>query len=496
MLTVTEYKSFDGIGLADLIKQGDISARELLDVSISCIEKSNPDLNAVIHKLYDQAYRSTELAIPTGTFQGVPFLLKDLISDCADTPLTFGSQFAKNWVSAFDCELVRRMKNAGLVIVGKTNTPEFGLSPVTEPSLYGATRNPWNTSYTPGGSSGGSASAVAAGMVPMAHGGDGAGSLRIPAAFCGLFGLKPSRGRTPTGPAVMRIWQGMVVEHAITRSVRDSAAMLDALCGPELGSPIALPKPQQSFLSSLDEPIASLRIAVSDEPFFQSTVHPDYKYAIKKAAQLCESLGHKVEIAAPKLNYSDVLLAFMIVIAADTAANIKMLAKAMQQKADYSLLETATAVLCEVGEHFNAKDFVWASHVLDMASRSFAEFFLNYDVLLTPTMPVPPLKIGEFKPAKWEKNLLEFLRHVPYGPLLRRLTKEVARKNFAFTPFTPLFNITGQPAMSVPMYLDQQGLPIGIHFAARFMDEKTLFQLAKQLESAQPWNQPLVSYSA
>lgn len=489
MLTFAEYESFDGIGLANLVKNGVISPVELLNSAIERIENCNPALNAVIYKMYDEAQASVKKNIPNGTFQGVPFLLKDLITDYAGTPLHFGSHFADGWISPFDSELVQRMKKAGLIILGKTNTPEFGLSPVTEPALFGPTKNPWDLTRSPGGSSGGSAAAVAAGMVPMAHGGDGAGSIRIPAAFCGLFGLKPSRGRTPTGPAVMRIWQGMVVEHAITRTVRDSAAMLDATCGPELGSPISLPTPEVSFLQTLETPVRKLRIAVSDEPLFPSETDPEYKDAIKKAAKLCESLGHHVEIAAPKFNYDDVLVAFMIVIAADTAANIKVLANAMKRKADYAELETATAVLCEVGDHFSAKDFVWASHVLDMAGRMFAEFFTRYDILLTPTMPAAPPKIGEFKPAKWEKNLLEFLRHVPYGPLLRKLTKEVARKNFAFTPFTPLFNITGQPAMSVPLYWDRQGLPIGIHFAGRYADEATLFQLARQLEQAQPWDQ-------
>ncbi len=494
MSTFTEYESFDGLGLANLVKSGVISPEELLKAAIERIEKLNPKINAVIYKMYDQARATVKQSIPQGIFHGVPFLLKDLLADYEGVPLQFGSRFAKGWISPNDSELVRRMKNAGLIVVGKTNTPEFGLSPLTEPKLFGPSHNPWDLTRSTGGSSGGSAAAVAARMVPMAHGGDGAGSLRTPAAYCGTFGLKLSRGRTPAGPNVMRIWQGMVVEHVITRTVRDSAAMLDVLSGPELGSPISLPKSEKSFLSELENPLSKLRIAVTDQPFFPGEVDAEYKTALQQAALLCETLGHQVEWVAPKINQNDILLAYMILIAADTSAGIQMLADALGNKADYSLLETPTAVLYEVGEHFSAKDFVWASHVLDMAGRQLAEFFLNYDILLTPTMATPPPLIGEFKPHIWEQNILEFLRRVPYGPLLRNLTKKMAGKYFAFTPFTPLFNITGQPAMSVPLYWDKAGLPIGIHFAGRFGDEMTLLQLAKQLEMALPWDNKYPSF--
>lgn len=499
MSTFSEYESFDGLGLANLVKNGVVSPVELVKAAIEQIEKNNSKINAVIYKMYDEALAVAERPLPDGIFQGVPFLLKDLLADYKDMPLQFGSRFAEGWVSPHDSEMVRRFKNAGLIVVGKTNTPEFGLSPVTEPELFGPTHNPWNLKYASGGSSGGSAAAVAARMVPMAHGGDGAGSIRIPSAYCGTFGLKPSRGRTPTGPAVMRIWQGMVVEHAITRSVRDSAAMLDVLAGPEIGSPISLPAHKKSFLSELNNSPGQLRIAITSTPFFPGeVVSLEYKNALKNTALLCETLGHRVDEITLKINYDDVLLAYMIVIAADTSAGIKMLADAMQDKADYSKLETTTAVLCEVGEHFSAKDFVWASHVLDMTGKQLAEFFLNYDVLLSPTMAMQPPRVGELQPHVWEKNVLEFLRRIPYGPFLRKLTKQMAGKFFAFTPFTPLFNMTGQPAMSVPLYWDKSGLPIGMHFAGRLGDELLLLQLAAQLENALPWDkkQPAISNSS
>lgn len=486
----SEYESFDGLGLANLIKTGVIAPAELLEAAIERIELHNPRINAVITKMYDQARRTVKKNIPAGPFQGVPFLLKDLLADYKDAPLQFGSRFAEGWVSQKDSELVKRIKQAGLIVVGKTNTPEFGLSIVTEPELFGPTRNPYDVTRTAGGSSGGSAAAVAARMVPMAHGSDGAGSLRIPAAYCGLFALKPSRGRTPTGPEMMRFWQGMVVEHAVTRSVRDSAALLDVFSGPELGSPIALPKNNASYLDALSERCASLRIAVCRDPFFKTDVpvHPEYQTALKRAGQLCEELGHKLEFISPVINVDDVLHAYVIIIAAETASCLHLLADRMGQKINYTRLETATAVLCEVGESFTARDYAWANYILDMAGRDMEEFLTRYDVIMTPTMLTPPPLIGELQPDRVEKNILQLLRHVPYAPLLRKVTEQLASRYLSLTGFTSLFNISGQPAMSVPLYKDSLGLPIGIQFAGRVGDEKTLLQLAAQLEKAQSWD--------
>lgn len=489
MATFSDYESFDGLGLAHLVQNDIVTPTELLNAAIERIEQRNPALNAVIYKMYDQARSTIQNEIPCGLFQGVPFLLKDFLADYSGVPMRFGSRIAHDYISPHDSELVKRFKKAGLVILGKTNTPEFGLSPTTEPELFGPTLNPWDLTKSAGGSSGGSAVAVASGMVPMAHGGDGAGSLRIPAAYCGVFGLKPSRGRTPAGSSVMRIWQGMVTEHVITRSVRDNAAMLDVLSGPELGSLIALSKPQESFLECLDNPLSPLRIGVIQKPFFPSAVDPEYSEATRKAGVLCQDLGHRVDLASFNINSEEVALAYLIVVTAETAATIKTVAESLKSKPKYNELEAATAVLCEVGQHFSAADFAWATHILDMTGRKSAEFFENYDVLLTPTMATPPPMLGKFKPDRLEKNLLELLRRVPYGPLLRKLAERTSTKHFSFVPFTPLFNITGQPAMSVPLYWDKQGLPIGIQFAGRYGEEKTLLQLAHQLEKAQPWAQ-------
>jgi amidase len=487
MTTFTDYEAFDALGLAALVKRGVVSPQELLAAAIERIEERNPHLNAVIYKMYDQANATLNQPLPTGIFQGVPFLLKDFLADYAGVPLSSGSRFTQNWVPEQDGEIVTRIKNAGLVVVGKTNVPEFSLDIVTESSLFGPCRNPWDLTRSAGGSSGGSAAAVAAGIVPMAHGNDGAGSIRIPAAFCGLFGFKPSRGRTPSGSALMRLWENLVVEHVLTRSVRDSAAMLDVLAGPELGSSIALPPVNISYLNCLNEPLAPLKIALMQEPFFIAGINEEQTKAAHKAALLCEDLGHHVENVNLEMNSSDVAVAYIIVTAGEMAATIKRFSEKLGRKAKPQDLENSTAVLCKIGEHISAADFAWAVSVLDEASRSMAQFFQTYDVLITPTMGISPPKIGELNPNIFEQGILELLSRVPFPPLLRKTMEHAAAKKFAYLPYTPIFNISGQPAMSVPLFWDSYNLPLGIQFAAKVGDEARLLQLAYQLEQACPW---------
>lgn len=482
-----EYESFDGIGLADLVKRGVISPAELLEVAIDRIEEKNPALNAVIYKMYDEAKAQLRGNIPPGPFQGVPFLLKDLLTEYAGVPLSSGSRFTQHWIPEQDNELVKRIKQAGLIVLGKTNVPEFGLSSVTEPALFGPTRNPWDHTRSSGGSSGGAAAAVASGMVPMAHANDGAGSIRIPAAYCGLLGFKPSRGRTPTSSVMMRLWENLVVEHVITRSVRDSAAMLDVLAGPEIGSTISLAAPQSSYLDCLTKPFRQLRIAVTDKAFFPSVVSEEIIVGTQNAAELCRDLGHLVSPVSLSIDSADVALAYVIVTAGEMAACIKRFSEKMGSKPKHHDLETQTSVLCHIGDNISAADYAWASGVLDNAARHLAKFFLDYDVLLTPTMNATAPKIGEFAPTPFELNMLELLARMPLAPLLKKAMEHAAAKNFANFPFTPIFNISGQPAMSVPLFFDSLGLPMGMQFAARVGDEETLFQLAFQLEQACPW---------
>lgn len=486
--TLPEYESLDGIALANLIQKKALSPSEVLDAAIDRIELHNPQINAVIHKMYDQARAATQTKIPTGPFSGVPILLKDVLADCADVPIHFGSRFAHNhqWKSKEDGEQVKRFKAAGAIILGKTNLPEFGLSPVTEPELHGATCNPWNLEYSPGGSSGGSAAAVAARMVPIAHGGDGGGSIRMPAAYTGLFGFKPTRGRTPIGPAFVRVWLGCVIEHVLTRSVRDSAAMLDVLSGPELGSTISLPKPEQSFLKQLDQPIGKLRIGMIDQPFFPAEVDPEHRDAIKKAAHLCQHLGHQVDATRLKIN-ADVGHAFLILTIAETTAAVRVLSERIGHKPKSHELEKITALLCHAGEEFSAADYAWAIHILDMAGVQLAKFFEKYDVMLTPTVPMPAPKIGDYKLHLNEILGIELLRHLPYGPTLRQFVQRAATKKFSVMAFAALFNIGGQPAMSVPLYTSKTNMPIGVQFGSKWGNDGLLFQLAHQLEQALPW---------
>ncbi len=487
-LTFPEYESFDGLGLANLIQRGVVSPAEMLEAAIERIELRNPILNAVIYKMYDDARLSVRASLPDGIFHGVPILLKDLLADVQGVPIRFGSRFAfdHNWVSPVTSEVVNRLKKSGVMILGKTNVPEFGLSATTEPELFGPTCNPHDVSRSVGGSSGGSAAAVASCMVPIAHGGDGGGSLRIPAAYAGVFGFKPSRGRTPIGPLLMRAWLGLVVEHGLTRSVRDSAALLDVLAGPEVGSPISLPKPSESFLSQLEKPVKKLKIALIDTPFFPAFVDPDYKAAVNKAGKLCETLGHEVvreTFSVPE----EVVFAFLILMIAETTSGLHTLSKAIGHKPKSTELELQTAVLCHAGQEFSAADYAAAIQTLDQASKRLTEFYQKYDVILTPTMPVPAPKIGEHKLDRNQQLVLKLLRYLPYGVTLKQFIQRAASQNFTYMAFTALFNIGGQPAMSVPLYQDSQGMPIGIQFAGRFEEDALILQLAKQLEEAEPF---------
>ncbi len=486
MKNFPEYESFDGLALAALVRRKVMSSAELLEAAIERIEARNPQLNAVIYKMYDEAKKSLTDA-PDGMFQGVPFLLKDLLADYAGVPISSGSRFTQNWIPKHDGELVRRFKNSGLIILGKTNVPEFGLSPVTEPELYGPTFNPWDVTRSPGGSSGGSAAAVAAGMVPMAHGNDGGGSLRIPASYCGLFGFKPSRGRNAAGSQTMRAWEAMVVEHVLTRTVRDSAAMMDVLAGPEVGSFVSLPAPENSFLNCLDKPFRKLQIALIEKPFFSSEISSESLASVNRAAILCQELGHSVDPVSLSVNGAEVALAFTIVLAGEMSSTLKRIGATMGHKHKHREIELQTEFLATLGASMKSSDFAWATDILTQAAGHMAHFFQDYDVLMTPTMPSAPPLIGQFKLDYFEKGMMELLSHVPFTPLLRKAMEHGAVKNFSAIPFTPIFNISGQPAMSVPLYLDESGLPLGIQFAAAAGAEETLFQLAAQLENALPW---------
>ena len=484
-----EFDRFDGLGLADLVRQKEVAPSELCEEAIRRIEQVNPKLNAVIFPMYDIARKAVQKGLPEGPFTGVPFLLKDIIEEYAGVPLTRGSRAFSNYVPTQDSEMVQRFKKSGVVILGKTNVPELGLLGVTEPELHGPTRNPWNTGHTPGGSSGGSAAAVASGMVPLASGNDGGGSIRIPASCCGLFGLKPTRGRNPLGPNVGQLWQGAVVSHVITRSVRDSAAMLDATQGADAGSPYGVPPPGLPYLQEIGRDAGSLKIAYTSASPIGTPVHAECVKAVEEAARLLENLGHKVEEAQPDINGKAVAMSYLTMCFGEVAADMQEMKAILGRKAKTSDVETLTWTIGLLGRTLSAGDFAKAMREWGVAGRAMGRFHQKYDLYLTPTMAYPPVRIGELQPKPYERLAMKVVNALGLGVILKvaGLIDQMAEASLSKTPFTQLANLTGQPAMSVPLHWTSDGLPVGVHFMAPFGEEATLFRLAAQLEKARPW---------
>ena len=468
MAKLDDVAFLDATAQAELVRRKEVKAIELVQAAIERIERLNPALNAVITPMYDEARTAAKAELPDGPFAGVPFLLKDLLAEYAGVRLTAGSAFLRDFVADHDSELVVRQKRAGLIILGKTNTPEFGILPTTEPHLFGPTRNPWDTTRTCGGSSGGSAVAVAAGMVPMAHGNDGGGSIRIPASCCGLFGLKPTRGRNPLGPDYGDMYGGLVCEHGLTRSVRDSAALLDATSGPDIGDPHWAPPPARPFLQEVGASPGRLRIAVTTAAVTGVAVHEDCVSAVRDAAALCANLGHEMVEITPELPGDLIVEAFITLWSAGCAWSIDDWARQTGQTPSQDQFETLTWGLYKMGQQVTAPAALLALQDLQRISRDIARFFADYDVWLTPTIGEPPVPLGTFDSP-------------PENPL------QGLFRAAALLPFTPICNITGQPGMSVPLVWNAEGLPIGTHFIGRFGDEATLFRLAAQLEEARPW---------
>ncbi len=463
-----EFMAHDGLGLAELVRRRRVSAAELLDVAIAIVEARNPELNAVVSRLYDQARSAIAAGLPAGPFTGVPYLLKDLGAHYEGAVTSFGSALFKDFVVDHDSEITARLKRAGLVIFGKTNTPEMGLASSTEPRLFGPTKNPWNLAHSAGGSSGGSAAAVAAGMAPMAHATDGGGSIRIPASACGLFGLKPTRARNPMGPDAGEGWGGASVGHAVTRTVRDSAALLDATSGPDVGDPYWAPPPVRPFIEEVGRDPGSLRIAITTRPWNGQPVDPECAEAASAAARLCEQLGHHVEEATPDIDAKMLGQASLIVASANVRASLEARAAALGRELTDADVERITWTRAGEGHTARAADYARSIGVMHRAGRIVARFFTRYDMLLSPTMCRPPHPLG----------------------VIDMMTDDLDRYTQAVLGtigFTSLFNSAGNPAMSVPLAWSRDGLPIGVQFAAPFGDEATLFRLGAQLEAAQPW---------
>ncbi|MFO0751376.1 MAG: amidase [Myxococcota bacterium] len=496
-LPFPEYERYDGLGLAALVREKQVSPTDLVEASIARIEARDKALNAVIHRQFEKARaraKALESAPPhasgdaaDGAFRGVPFLLKDIMGQEAGEPTTYGSRSYQGIPSDRDAELTVRYKRAGVVILGRTNVPEYGIYGVTESELYGPARNPWNPEHTPGGSSGGSAAAVAAGYVPLAHGGDGGGSIRIPAAHSGLVGMKPTRARNPAGPFAGERWAGFVAEHVLTRSVRDSAAMLDATHGPDAGAPYQVMAPAGPFLDEVGRAPGRLRIAFSDVALFSDTTHPDCVAAVRDAARLAESLGHEVIEAKPPVDRDKLTDAYFTVIAAGASMGIRGAAELRGRPIKASEVEKPTWLLKLIADKLTAAEYAAALHTIQMAHRALVPFFERHDVFLTPTAAMPPARIGAFALKPAERRLVATLAAVPLRSLLLKALASLAKNALGATPNTQLFNMTGQPAVSLPLFWNAAGLPIGTQWVARFGDEATLYRLAGQLEAARPW---------
>ncbi len=461
----------DAVGQAALVRSGEATPTELVQAAIERIEQANPAVNAVVTKMYDLALERASQPLPDGPLAGVPFLLKDFLAEYEGVRFTEASASLRDYVSTEDSELVRRYKAAGLITVGKTNLPEFAIGVTTEPRLFGPTRNPWSLDRLPGGSSGGAAAAVAVGMVPMAHGNDAGGSIRIPASCCGVFGLKPTRGRNPLGPAFGDMMAGLVAEHALTLSVRDSAALLDATSGPDVGDPYPAPSHAATFLSQVGADPGRLRIAFSTRTPLGDPLHDDCLAAVKEAAALCEDLGHEVLEAAPHFDAETLWSSFTKLIATGVAWAIADWDRKLERngpRADEDF-EPFILSMAERGGAISAVEHLLAVQDVQRASRDIGRFFGRHDLWLTPTLGTPPPALGTFA-------------YSPGGDPF-----ELRRKMAEFSPFTYISNATGQPAASVPLHWSDDGVPIGVHFVGRYGDEATIFRLASQLEEAHPW---------
>jgi len=462
-----DVTSLDATAQAELVRRREVKPLELIDAAIARIERLNPKLNAIVTPLFDEA-RAIAADPPDGPFRGVPFLLKDLQATCAGVRYTAGSRLLADFVAPLDAELVTRFRAAGLVVVGITNTPEFGILPTTESQLFGPARNPWDPTRSTGGSSGGSAAAVAARLVPLAHANDGGGSIRIPASCCGLFGMKPTRARNPMGPFVGDVMSGLVVEHALTRSVRDSATLLDATGGADEGAPYWAPPTARPFRDEIGAPPGRLRIGFTATAPTGAAIGPDCVAAVHDAATLCASLGHHVDEISLPISGEMVTECFVTVWTTGVAWTVDSLARMTGRTVTAETVEPLTWALAEAGRHRSGADYLAAIQGLQTIARAIAAFMRAWDVILTPVVAEPPPPLGTFDAAP-DNPLAGFMRAAEY------------------VPFTPIANATGQPAMSVPLYWTDAGLPVGAHFVGRFGDEATLFRLAAQLETARPW---------
>jgi amidase len=484
----SEYDAYDGVGLAELVRKKEVKPEELLDEAIARAEKVNPKLNAIVHFAREQAKEQLAEIDLNGSFAGVPFLAKDLGATVKGMPITWGSRAYKGLVAKHDSLYFERAKKAGLVVFGKTNIPEFGQLPITEPKLFGACRNPWNPDHTPGGSSGGAASAVAAGIVHLAHASDGGGSIRCPASCTGLFGLKPSRGRNPIGPNRPDAVGYLTVEHGISKSIRDSAALLDATHGRDPFLGWAAPPPDRSFLEQMSREPGRKKIAIFRGAMLGSKVDPECTAALNHTAKLLENLGHHVEDAEPKdIDYTDVAKNFLMIWSGVAATVHDWLEQDKGVRSKPSEFEPATWGMIKAAGILKNWDIAKAIEEQGNLTRKVAAFFSEYDLMLSPTLSGPPVKVGQLYPTPIDELTILSIVATGNADLMRKTIESLAKKSFGWVSFCATFNMTGQPAASIPTYWSKDGLPIGTQLVARYGEEGLLFQVAAQLEKAQPW---------
>lgn len=468
MLTRDEWEARDALDLADLVRRGEVTAREIAATAIARIEALNPIVNAVTHRVYTQALAELDQMPADAPFRGVPYLLKDLHATARGMPLTSGSRLFAGDVGTFDSTLVARLRRAGFMLLGRTNSPEFGLNVSTEPRAFGATRNPWALDRSAGGSSGGSAAAVASGMLPAAHATDSGGSIRIPAAACGLVGLKPTRGLNPAGPHRAEANNGISYENLVSRTVRDTAAILDVTAGPDAGAPYIAPKPAEGFLKSLDAPQSRLRVAVLTTGWDGEAIGADCVAGVNMTARLLRDMGHDVDAARPSFDAAALRGAMFTVLFANMAAATTAYERQRGRPAGPDDLEPLSHAGLARGRATDLDRYLAALAVINREVRRLAAFFDDWDILVTPTMAVSPPPLGQLSTDTTDVD-----------GYLDRL--------FAVAPFTIPFNATGQPAISLPVHHGAAGLPVGTQLAGRFGEDATLLRLAAGLEGASGW---------
>lgn len=485
-MKLAEYLQLDATALSELVKKREVTPIELISLSFEQLNQVNPKLNAVINELQEVALKEAKI-IKDGSFSGVPMLMKNISQKIAGTKITSGAYLMKNYKTMQDSNFVKKVREAGFIFTGYTNTPEFALKNITEPKLYGATRNPWNEDFSPGGSSGGAAAAVASGIVPMAGASDGGGSIRIPASFTSLVGLKPTRGRTPVGPGVGRQWHGASIDFMLSRSVRDSAAMLDQLQVIQEDAAFQVPKYQGKYSEAIQQDLSKLKIGYTMKSPVNTPVSKDAIQAVNKLIHYLESIGHDVEEAEPEIDGIQIMRNYYLMNSGEMASGINSIEQALGRPITYKDVELETWMLNEAGKAVSAIDFTNSLASWDTAAAQMTAYHQKYDLFITPATASSAPKVGELTPT--EDRVQYYVEHMSKAndSDKQELIWEMFLPSLTYTPFTQLANLTGQPGISLPIYLTEENLPIGVQVMARKGQEDLLLNLAHKIEQSDLW---------